>query len=113
MKGAINKEIVNPEARVIITLTELFRLKNIGLSKLKFSCTSLAHMAFIVHNFEPMIADLNIKFSGEHAPEIKSLESFHLWLSQQGTWSDSNEFSYIPEVKKKISKRKRNSLIKH
>ena len=85
-------------------------IKGVGIDRIRISSKCLAHLAFVIENFRPMIANLFVTFESCTQPDIEGLDNWHEWLSKREHWGKENEFSYIPPVKKKIINRKKKVL---
>lgn len=84
-----------------LTLKKGYILASADITRLKFFSPSIAHIAFLVHNFEPMIDTLIIKLlpdekQGAKAYDnINSIEAFYKWLNSIQLFQDGKEFNYI------------------
>lgn len=94
-----------PMHTALIVFSSKWKVANIKISRVRFGCVSVAHLAYMVNSFRHLIETLHITFETDTKPAIKSLEEFDTWLSNIPNWGRENEFEYIAEVKDKIKSR--------
>ncbi len=92
-----------PLIELNLTLKKSYVLASADITRLKFFSPSVAHIAFLVHNFEPMIDTLLIKLLQDELPEksvpfITSVEGFYYWLNNIELFSNGAEFKYIQQA---------------
>jgi|LakMenE01Jun11ns_1017448.scaffolds.fasta_scaffold9381162_3 hypothetical protein len=92
----------DPLIQVKIRLKESYILASADITLLNFFSPSLAHVSFLVHNFEFMIHSLSITFPKEsETPPITNLADFYTFLNSIELYNSGAEFKYITDTKPK------------
>jgi hypothetical protein len=92
-----------PLIELNLTLKKGYILASADITRLKFFSPSLAHIAFLVHNFEFLVQSITIKFPSEsETPPITSIDDFYTFLNSIQLFSTGLEFKYITDTKNNL-----------
>jgi hypothetical protein len=89
-----------PLIQVKIRLKESYIVASADITLVNFFSPSLAHVSFLVHNFEFMIQTISITFPKESdTPPITNLDDFYKFLNSIKLYNNGMEFKYITDTK--------------